>query len=145
LLVGSLAVFGLAASPAAFAGKGGGGVDHQFSMMDADGDGKISAAEHAAGAKKMFETMDADKDGKVTAKEMETAHQQVTGDQAKKSEMSAADKIKMIDTNGDGVISTDEHIAGGKKMFDMMDTNKDGFLTKAELTAGHKMMHKESK
>jgi len=145
LLVGSLAVLGLAASPSALAGKGG-EADHQFQMMDTDGDGKISAEEHAAGAKKMFEMMDADKDGKVTAKEMEAAHQQVTGTQAKKSEMSAAEKIKMIDANGDGVITAEEHTAGAKKMFDMMDTNKDGFLSKAELAAGHaKMMHKESK
>ena len=146
LLVGSLAVCTLAASPSALADKPGGGADHQFQMMDTDGDGKISAEEHAAGAKKMFDMMDADKDGKVTAKEMEAAHHQVTGTEAKKSDMSAADKIKMIDTNGDGVISADEHTAGSKKMFDMMDTNKDGFLSKAELAAGHaKMMHKEAK
>jgi Ca2+-binding EF-hand superfamily protein len=145
LLVGSLAVCGLAASPVALAGKGGDGADHQFAMMDADNDGKISADEHAAGARKMFDMMDADKDGKVTAKEMEAAHHEVTGAQARKSDMSAADKIKMIDTNGDGIVSADEHVAGAKKMFDMMDTNKDGFLSKAELAAGHKMMHKESK
>jgi len=146
LLVGSLAVLGLAASPSALAGGKGGGADHQFQMMDSDGDGKISRDEHSAGAKKMFETMDADKDGKVTAKEMEAAHRQVTGTEAKKSDMSAADKIKMIDTNGDGVISSEEHAAGAEKMFDAMDTNKDGFLSKDEMAAGHaKMMHKESK
>jgi Ca2+-binding EF-hand superfamily protein len=145
LFVGSLTVLGLAASPAVLAGKGG-GVDHQFQAMDTDNDGKISADEHTAGAKKMFETMDADKDGKVTAKEMEAAHHQVTGAPAKKSDMSAADKIKKIDVDGDGVISAGEHTAGAKKMFEMMDTDKDGFLNKAELGAGHaKMMNKESK
>jgi Ca2+-binding EF-hand superfamily protein len=145
LLIASVAVVGLAAAPAARAG-GGGGADHQFGMMDTDGDGKISADEHAAGAKKMFEAMDADKDGKVTAVEMEAAHQKVAGEKAKKSDMSAADKIKMVDTNADGVLSAEEHVAGAKTMFEKMDTNKDGFLSKTELAAGHaKMMHKPAK
>jgi Ca2+-binding EF-hand superfamily protein len=124
-----------------------GGHEHELSMMDSDGDGKISAEEHAAGAKKMFEMMDADKDGKVTAAEMEAAHEKVAGEKAKKGEkgeMSAAAKIKVIDTNADGVLTAEEHTAGAKTMFEKMDTNKDGYVSKAELTAGHaKMMHKK--
>jgi Ca2+-binding EF-hand superfamily protein len=137
---------GLAAIPAARAndkGEHAGGAGHEFQMMDADHDGKVSADEHAAGAKKMFEMMDADKDGKVTAAEMDAAHQQVTGAKMHKSDMSAADKIKKVDTNGDGTVTAEEHSAAAKAMFDKMDTNKDGFLSKAELTAGHsKMMQK---
>jgi Ca2+-binding EF-hand superfamily protein len=124
-----------------------GGHEHQFSMMDSDGDGKISADEHAAGAKKMFEMMDADKDGKVNAAEMEAAHEKVAGEKAKKGEkgeMSAAAKIKVIDTNADGVLTAAEHAAGSKTMFEKMDANKDGYLSKAELSAGHaKMMPKK--
>jgi Ca2+-binding EF-hand superfamily protein len=122
--------------------------DAQFQMMDSNGDGKISAEEHAAGAKKMFEMMDADKDGKVTAAEMDAAHEKMTGKpkggdkegnkmKGDMKGMSAADKIKMIDTNHDGVLSADEHDAGAKMMFDKMDTDHDGFLTKAEMEAGH--------
>jgi Ca2+-binding EF-hand superfamily protein len=137
---------GLAAIPAARAndkGEHAGGAGHEFQMMDADHDGKVSADEHAAGAKKMFEMMDADKDGKVTAAEMDAAHQQVTGAKMHKSDMSAADKIKKVDTNGDGTVTAAEHAAGARAMFDRMDTNKDGFLSKTELSAGHsKMMHK---
>ncbi len=33
-------------------------------MMDTNGDGKITAAEHADGAKQMYTKMDADKDGR---------------------------------------------------------------------------------
>jgi Ca2+-binding EF-hand superfamily protein len=131
----------LAISPGAWAHHGP-GADHMFQMMDTDGDGKISAAEHAAGAKKMFDKMDADKDGKVTAAEMDAAHEQITG-KSKKPEMSSADKIKAVDTNNDGVLSEEEHVAGAKMMFDKMDTDHDGFLTKAEMEAGHaKMMSK---
>src|SRR5881394_3362726 len=57
----------------------GKGAEHEFQMMDTNGDGKISADEHAAGAKKMFDKMDANHDGKVTADEMAAAHQKVTG------------------------------------------------------------------
>lgn len=131
---------GFAASSSAWAHKGG---DHEFQMMDTDNDGKVTAAEHAAGAKKMFEMMDSDKDGKVTAAEMEAHHEQIAGKKAKKMEMSAAEKIKTIDTNGDGQITAEEHAAGAKKMFEMMDTDNDGALSKGECKSGHaKLMHK---
>ncbi|MEQ1516874.1 MAG: hypothetical protein ABL931_10345, partial [Usitatibacteraceae bacterium] len=40
--------------------------DVEFSKMDANKDGRVSAEEHAAAAKQMFDTMDANKDGNVT-------------------------------------------------------------------------------
>lgn len=125
--------------------------DHQFQMMDANGDGKVTADEHAAGAKKMFEMMDADRNAKVTAAEMTAAHQRMMGKDAAKGvadkhEMAAAEKIKVVDTNGDGVLTAEEHAAGAKKMFAMMDTDHDGSLTKSELRAGHaKLMPKKEK
>src|SRR4029079_3360620 len=57
------ALCGLALAPVAGAHGGAEQKDTQFQMMDANGDGKISAEEHAAGAKKMFQMMDADNDG----------------------------------------------------------------------------------
>jgi Ca2+-binding EF-hand superfamily protein len=115
----------------------------EMKAMDTNGDGKISPEEHAAGAARMFEAMDANKDGKVTAAEMDAAHERVTGQKAAKGELTAADKIKTIDTDGDGVLTAEEHAAGSRKMFAMMDTDKDGFVSKQELAAGHaKMMNK---
>ncbi len=120
-------------------------VDKEFAMMDTDKDGKISAAEHAAGAKAMFEKMDSNKDGKVTADEMAAAHLAMTGNKAKKGDMSAAEKIKMVDSDGDGVLTAAEHAKASEEMFAKMDTNKDGFLSKEEMAAGHASMMKKGK
>ncbi|HET6150143.1 MAG TPA: hypothetical protein VFH68_21560 [Polyangia bacterium] len=143
------ALSGFALAPVAGAHGGADNKDAQFQMMDSNGDGKISADEHAAGAKKMFQMMDADSDGKVTASEMDAAHERITGKPkgaTKGHEMSAADKIKVIDSNHDGVLTADEHEAGAKTMFEKMDADKDGFVTKAEMEAGHaKMMSKAAK
>jgi Ca2+-binding EF-hand superfamily protein len=57
--------------------------------------------------------------------------------------MTAAEKIKIVDTNGDGVLTADEHAAAAISMFEKMDVDHDGYLTKAELKVGHeKYMHK---
>ena len=120
--------------------------DAEFAAMDTNKDGKVSAEEHAAASKKMFDMMDANKDGKVTPAEMAAAHQRVTGQKAKKSDMSSVDKIKVIDTNGDGVLSAEEHAVGSRSMFEKMDRDKDGFLSKDEIVAGHaQMMAKPSR
>jgi Ca2+-binding EF-hand superfamily protein len=149
LIAGMMAAGALAFAPAARAhDKGGAG--HEFKMMDTNGDGKVSPEEHAAGAKKMFEMMDADKDGMVNAEEMEAAHDHMMGKKAgkhhPKGQMTAAEKIKVVDADGNGTLSAAEHEAGAKKMFETMDTDKDGFLSKSELAAGHaKLMKKPAK
>ena len=47
--------------------------------MDLDGDGVVTAAEHATGARALFDHMDADHDGRVTREEMITFQRQVLG------------------------------------------------------------------
>ena len=128
------------ASLAFGAGPKAGKPDAEFTAMDTNKDGKVSAEEHAAAAKKMFDTMDANRDGKVTAAELAAAHHRVTGKKTKKTDMSATEKIKVIDTDGDGILTVEEHAAGSRVMFEKMDTDKDGFLTKNELAAGHAQM-----
>ena len=126
------------ALPAAFAGPDG---DKHFKMMDTDGDGKISRAEHAAVAKQMFDQCDANHDGIVTAAEMDAATAR-KGETPAKDDKTAAEKIQMIDQNGDGQLTTAEHAAGSEKMFAKMDKDGDGFLSKAECNDGLKMMKK---
>jgi len=47
--------------------------------MDLDGDGVVTAAEHAAGARALFDHMDANHDGRVTREEMTDFQRQVLG------------------------------------------------------------------
>jgi hypothetical protein len=125
-------------SPAVMAGDG-----DKAKMMDSNADGVVSAAEHSAGARKMFDGMDANHDGNVTAAEMDARHQaKMKEGKSVKTGMSSADKIKTIDTNGDGQLSAAEHEAGSQKKFAEMDTNKDGNLSQAEFAAGHESMAK---
>ena len=133
----------LLASPTFAAEPQSASADVEFMKMDTNKDGKISADEHAAAAKQMFDMMDANRDGKVTAAEMDAAHQRVTGKKATQADLSSVEKIKVIDTDGDGILTADEHAAGSRAMFARMDTDKDGFLSKAEFAAGHASMLKK--
>jgi Ca2+-binding EF-hand superfamily protein len=125
-------------------------IQAEMKLMDTNQDGKISAAEHAEGAQQMFQGMDANQDNRVTAAEMDAtqptpnpAHgaQGATG----KRELSSTEKIKALDTNGDGALTAQEHAAGSKKMFTKMDGDKDGNLNVGEIRAGHQtlMMSKD--
>jgi len=109
----------------------------EFEGVDADRDGRISAAEHAAAAKKMFRTMDGNRDGEVTAEEMDAAYTDLTGKKAEASDMNAAEKIKLVDRDGDGVLTASEHDAASKEVFRKMDADGDGYLSRQEWTAGH--------
>jgi Ca2+-binding EF-hand superfamily protein len=142
LLIALAAGAGVALALNAFAAEP---APSEFRAMDANHDGKISRDEHAAAAKGMFAAMDASKDGRVTAAEMDAAYERVTGQKAKPGDMPAAEKIKVIDKDGDGVLTADEHATGSRSLFDAMDTDKDGALTEAELAAGHAKMLKRTK
>ena len=67
LLVASLAA--LMVAPVALAQH-----HDMLGMMDADGNGAVSAAEHAAAAQAMFDKADANHDGSLDAGEMAGAH-----------------------------------------------------------------------
>jgi hypothetical protein len=49
-------------------------------------------------------------------------------------------ELKMMDTDQDGSISSTEHAAGAKKMFEKMDADRDGIVTAQEMGAAHKDM-----
>ncbi len=74
LLIAALAmpVAALACPGGKGVGQGDGKRGSHFQQLDSDGDGAISAEEHAAGSAKRFAAMDANGDGKVTADEMKS-------------------------------------------------------------------------
>lgn len=148
---------------------GGDKGDH-MKMMDSNGDGQVTSAEHARAAKTMFTKMDANSDGKVTAAEMDAAHPLMKGSQDRMAKgdtrhedghdkenaadqahgqsrgkmMGSAQKIAAIDTDGDGTLTAAEHAMGSQKMFTRMDANGDGTLTAQELNQGHRTMMQAS-
>ncbi|MGH7944498.1 MAG: EF-hand domain-containing protein [Opitutaceae bacterium] len=129
----------LCALPAGIAGPD---ADKHFKMMDANGDGKISRAEHAVSAKQMFTQTDANGDGIVTAAEMDAA-MAAKGEKPGKDHKSSVEKIKVLDQNGDGRLTTAEHESGTEKMFGKMDKDADGSLSKEECEEGLKTMKKD--
>ena len=89
--------------------------------------------------------MDANGDGTVTASEMDAAqHAMKSAGDDSKDAMSSAEKIRVIDTNGDGALSSDEHEAGSRSMFQKMDSDHDGALTVEEIASGHAAMLKKA-
>lgn len=121
-------------STVAFANRGPASVSKEIEMMDSNKDGRISEAEHAAGAQTMFAKMDTNQDKQVTAAEMD-----VFIPKPARKKLSAAQKIAVIDQNNDGILSAEEHFQGSKYMFNRMDTNHDHYLSRTEVVAGHKM------
>ena len=91
----------------------------------------------------MFAQCDANKDGSVTAAEMDAAVAAM-GEKPGKHDKTSAEKIAVIDQNGDGKLTATEHVTGSEKMFATMDKNGDGSLSKEECNEGQKMMKKDS-
>lgn len=52
---------------------------------------------------------------------------------------------KMMDTNGDGMISRDEFMRHHEMMWDKMKKNSSGMVDVKEMQDMHKMMHKSHK
>lgn len=123
------------AGPFAWAGHGGHGGDRHFDKMDTNGDGLISAAEHAAGATAKFAKMDLDGSGTTDADEIVAAHEQMRKD--REAEM-AAEKVRKLDANGDGVVSSAEFGGAMQARFANADADKDGNLSKDEMKAAHR-------
>ena len=127
----------LGALPSAFAGNSA----DKFKKMDTNGDGKVTREEHASGAKQMFTKNDANNDGALTVAELDAA-MVAQGEKPGKHHKTSAEKIQMIDQNGDGRITASEHEAGTDQMFAKMDKDADGFLSKSECDEGHETMKK---
>ena len=127
--------------PVAFAGDAA----KKFQKMDANGDGNVSRVEHSGAAERMFAEMDADGDRIVTVAELGSRSTANRDKPDRRHEISAADKIRVIDQNNDGRVTSAEHASRSDDLFDEMDANNDHALSRQEFEAGHKMLKKEKR
>ena len=72
----------------------------KIAKMDKDGDGKMSSAEHSAGAKEMFGKMDSDGDGMLSRAEMDAGHDKMMSKDKMKDDWSQKDKGTSADASG---------------------------------------------
>lgn len=106
--------------------------DVALRRMDRDGNGQVSADEHATDAQARFEAMDADRNYNVSAEEAA---------ESKQGEAAPADNGAMgaaPDPNNNGELSRSEADANAERDFRMLDVNRDGTLDVEELKRASK-------
>lgn len=113
-----------------------------FKRMDTNADGKVTSLEHANFAETMFKQSDADHDGRVSAAECESS--QAKHDKKLNKNATVA-HMRLVDTDGDGLISATENDAFAKTSFARADKNSDGTLSEDEVEDAHKAMKKQLK
>ncbi|WP_421567447.1 EF-hand domain-containing protein [Stenotrophomonas sp. PD6] len=101
----------------------------RFAALDKNHDGRVSEDEYDAAA--LFRTLDADHNYRVTVEEM----QALLGPD-RDGRLTAADRIRVADLNGDGELSQEEVERVAEMRFQSLDTNHDDQLTLAELQVG---------
>jgi len=107
-------------------------VAEAFTALDRDGDGKVSAVEHAEGAKARFDALDADHNYHLSTAEMEQATTGATaaGQLAAGTVSTAA---AANDDNDNGEISPEESRAQAEAEFLARDADRDGSLSLEEM------------
>ncbi|MBB5209613.1 EF-hand domain-containing protein [Chiayiivirga flava] len=97
--------------------------------LDTDGDGKIEVADVEANAAKRAADIDTDRNGTITATEV-LAHQD-------RQRLAMAERrLAKLDSNGDGVVSTDEFAGGQSDRVAKLDADSDGVISRDEFRAG---------
>ena len=110
----------------------------QFDLIDADKDGKITAAELAAHRLARFTAADTNADGALNAEELTAMHvAEMTAKMARRTDR----MLQWMDANGDGSLSADELPDGpSPDRLARLDTDADGAISKAEAEAAMQHM-----
>ncbi|UUX50019.1 hypothetical protein NUH88_21845 [Nisaea acidiphila] len=112
---------------------GQGAAEHKAEMLerfkeaDANGDQKLTKAEmyQARGARAA--AIDTDNDGTISAEEMDAARKEVRMKRM-------ARMLDRLDSDGDGVVTTEEYARADSFMMRRMDSDRDGVVTLEEVT-----------
>jgi len=114
---------------------GGANLEERFAEMDANGDGKVTAAELTAYQTARFAKADTNNDGRLSLIELDAAH-------AGKREQRIARMIAWHDADGDGMLSAEEMPKRGPGKLMRLDRDGDGAVSLEELRAGGSGKHK---
>ena len=98
-----------------------------FSQVDADGDGALSAAEFRNVQAAQWPQVDRNADGFLTLDDFP----RIAAGRAK----TQLAEIAYLDADGDGRISPSEFVDGEAPLFRRADSNGDGMLTQSEIEA----------
>lgn len=106
----------------------------RFADMDADKDGKVSAAEMRAYHDARFAKVDANGDGKLSLEELDEGRKAERQEHMKKM-------VLWLDADGDGMLSAEEFEPRGGAMLARMDADGDGALSMEEMRNGARRFH----
>jgi hypothetical protein len=106
-----------------------------LAALDADGDGKLSAAE-IAGAAEALKKLDKDGDGQLSPEELGEAPKPAPAPPADTPRgQGGRGMVDRFDTNGDGKLTREEFPERMRPQFERMDTNDDGVIDAEEMRA----------
>lgn len=108
-------------------------VAEAFAALDRDGDGKVSAVEHAEGAKARFDAMDADNNYYLSAAELEAATAPGAAAVGQLAAGTVSTTVNANDDNDNGEISPEESRAQAEAEFLARDADRDGSLSLEEM------------
>lgn len=115
-------------------GDRGARMEQHFAEVDADKDGKVTAAEMRAAREARFAKADADGDGKLTVEELDAARKAERLERLKRM-------VVWLDADGDGMLSVDEFDQRRGRMLSRLDGDGDGALSQEEMRDAGKRFH----
>lgn len=133
ILTTTALIFVASLSAASAAGRGGMNLD--FSTIDADGDGQITQAEVTAFEAASFASADTDGNGSLSKEELiAQIEARIDTNQSDRMANRVDRMISNLDTDGDGSISLEERQSDERsaRIFDRLDKDDDGTISSEE-------------